>query len=210
MSQIFFILLLILYGVLSSDQAFAQEGEDVHLRVLSPLPGQPLQGTVEILAELPGEEVASLELLFSYTGDRTKTWFFITELQPPITGKKLADWDTTTLTDGNYILRLVIFNNEGSRITEDIEGLRIRNYTPVETPTPTASATPAPKDTPIPTLTLTPTLTFIPPTGTPLPTNPAQVSIEDVPHNLGRGAIGAAAFFLLMGLYALIRHVIRS
>ncbi len=174
--------------------------------ILSPLPGQALQGTVPIQARIDVKDVQSVELTFGYTRDPTQTWFLISQSDGPVTGKKLADWDTTTLTDGNYTLRLIVIRQDGSRFSARVTGLRVRNYSPIETDTPTPSLTPPPGKTPLPTVTPTPSSTPVYPTPTPLPANPLQMSFQDVSSGLLRGAVGAVAFFAFLGLYGSIRR----
>jgi hypothetical protein len=142
--------------------------------------------------------------------DPTGTWFLIWEAEELPGGEFLAEWDTSVLTDGNYRMRFVVFLGSGEQLITYLEGIRIRNYRPIETSTPANTSTPLPPAaTPAPTLTPTPTRTPIPPTGTPLPANPAQLSEADIHLNLGRGALGAAALFLIFGLYHTLSRLFR-
>lgn len=179
------------------------------LAILSPLPGQALQGTVPIQISLNGQEFQSLELSFAYQGDPTDTWFLIYEGQETDSESELTQWDTTTLTDGEYILRLTLVMPEGSQREVVVPDLRLRNYTAVETDTPVPTFTQAPGDTPVPTATLTPTLTPIPATSTALPPNSAQITRQDIAFSLGKGALGALVALAFFGLYTVIRNAIR-
>jgi hypothetical protein len=151
-------------------------------------------------------DIQSFELTFGYTADPTRTWFLISQGNGPLEGQKLADWDTTTLTDGNYTLRLIVIRQDGSQFSLQVDGLRVRNYSPIETDTPTPSPTPAPGETPIPTATLTPSPTPIPPTPTPLPANPLQMSLQDIGDGLLRGA---ASMFVLFAIFGLLHSALR-
>jgi hypothetical protein len=173
----------------------------------SPLPGQALQGLVPINGNTVENGFKSAELEFSYTYDPTHTWFLINETDKPVSDGLLAQWDTTTLTDEIYDLRLTILLSDGRRDSVTVSGLRVRNYTPIETDTPTPvtpTSTPVPGDTPIPTKTPTPTVTPIPPTFTPLPPNPAQLSTQDITTSLGKGALVMLGMFAMMGIYYVI------
>lgn len=176
----------------------------------APLSGQALQGVVPIQGNsaLPGFTQA--ELSFAYSDNPTGTWFLIAESQTPVENGALAQWDTTTITDGEYQLRLVVRLENGQRQIAALTGLRVRNYTPVETETPTppatATATALPGNTPVPTVTPTPTETPIPPTGTALPPNPASIGTDDLLDALARAALGVVGLFSMMGVY----HSIRS
>jgi hypothetical protein len=113
------------------------------------------------------------------------------------------------LTDGDYTLRLIVTLEDGNQIIITIPDLRIRNYTPIETDTPVPTATSAPGDTPVPTVTPTPTITPSPPTVTPLPPNPAQLSAQDILLSFGKGVLLTLVLFSLLGLYQVARYVTR-
>jgi PTH1 family peptidyl-tRNA hydrolase len=164
----------------------------------APLPGQVLQGKVPITGNTAIEGFQSIELTFAYANNPTGTWFLILYSSLPVADGLLAQWDTTTITDGDYTLRLVVRLADGSQQTLTLPGLRVRNYTPIETdtpPPPVPSATPAPGQAPIqpPTATLPATATALPPTPTALPTNPAEVSTLALARTLGIGALAGWA-----------------
>lgn len=172
----------------------------------SPAAGQALQGSVAILGNTAVEGFASAELSFGYTQDSTGTWFLIQSYDQPIANGTLAQWDTTTISDGGYDLKLSVTLHDGRKSEKTTRGLRVRNYTAIETDTPTPvtpSATPLPG---APTSTPTRTPTPILPTGTPLPTNPAQLSTTALTDSLGKGALAVFGLFATLGLYALVRH----
>ena len=178
-----------------------------------PLPGQALQGDILITGSTPVEGFAGYEISFGYAQDPTNTWFQLQYATQPVDNGVLAHWDTTTITDGDYILRLVLFMSDGSQMTQTIPALRVRNYSPIETDTPTPlppSATPAP-GTPLPpsatpTNTPIPSATPVPPTPTPLPTNPASISKSDILATIGSGAGVGAGMLLLFGAIVGIRQ----
>ena len=177
--------------------------------LFSPLAGEPLRGSVSILGmtALPGLE--SWELSFGYTGDPTQTWFLLAQSSELVIDGLLYEWDTTTISDGVYTLRLRIFLDDGQILAVETPGLRVRNYTPIETSTPAPSATPAPGEKPLPTITLTPTITPLPPTPTPLPTNPAQIAPLQAVASLAWGGGVVLGLFLLLGIYLALSQALR-
>lgn len=176
-----------------------------------PQPGQALQGSLSILGAIAGADFVRFELQFSYHGDPTGAWFLIAEAQTLPESEVLAEWDTGSLTDGVYDLRLVVYRQGGEQ-SYLIPAVRVRNYTLVETNTPTPvtpTATTRPGDTPAPTVTATATTTPLPsatPSLTPLPANPGEIGRADLLRSLGNGALLTAGAFALMGLYALLRR----
>lgn len=175
--------------------------------ILEPQPGQPILGILSIEAVLHAPDTAAVEVSFAYADDPTETWFLIGELNGAPSGSWFIDWDTSRLTDSMYTLRLTAVLNDGRKLAATIPGLRVRNYTQVETATPTQSATHAPAATPTPALpapvpAASATITPIPETATPLPINPAVLTEGDLSLHLALGMIGAGAFFAVLGLYA--------
>ncbi len=193
---------------------FAQTGDSPGVEITAPLSGAPLKGLVTIEGTAALEGFRSWELTFAYAGDTTGTWFLLAEGEEPVTRGELAQWDTTTITDGDYNLRLTVFLEGGQRRHFVVESLRVRNYSPVETVTPTPTLTSTPYTvTPLPSLTPSPTApptqTPVPPTATPLPTNPAILTQSDLTNGITRGAAGAAAAFILVGLYISLKQTLR-
>jgi hypothetical protein len=177
--------------------------------ILSPTQGQALQGSVPIVGNTSMEGFKSAELTFSYSNDPTNTWFLIAHTEETTSAGKIADWDTTTLTDGNYTLRLTITKQDGSQADVVVPELRIRNYSPIETATPTPprpSATSAPGDTPAPTTTLLPSPTLIPLTSTPLPPNPVQLSPGDLGMSISLGMLVVFVVFAVFGIVLAVRR----
>jgi hypothetical protein len=168
--------------------------------VISPRQGQVLQGVVTIKGSSDVSGFVSVEVAFAYAGDTTGTWFQIAKSNQPVSLDTLATWDTTTITDGDYILRIRVYLKSGSSIDVPVPNLRVRNYTPVETPTPEPTAI-------LPTATMLPTLTVTPfPLPTPLPTNPAILTPVDVSKSIGYGGIGAVLLLIVIAVYLGLRR----
>ena len=180
--------------------------------ILSPRPGQALQGTVPIIVNTAVDGFEAAVLSFAYATNPTGTWFTIFQGNQPVVGQSLAEWDTSQISDGQYTLRLVVTLSDGSQQTSEVTGLRVRNYTAIETDTPTPvtpSATPPPKDTPVPSGTPAATGTPAPPTPTPQPTNPAILGKTQVMLGVAQGGLVAVGLFALAGLYGTWRWMRR-
>ncbi len=107
--------------------------------ILEPGNGQAVSGIITIFGTASHPAFESYDLAFSFDPDPTETWFPIGEaLDTPVSDGRLGIWDTTEITDGVYRLRLRV-NVEGAPAFEAVVGgIRVRNYTPTETPPPAA------------------------------------------------------------------------
>ena len=169
--------------------------------ILSPGQGEVLQGVVTVKGTSNVTGFLSSELAFAYVGDTTGTWFMIAASSQPVDQNALATWDTTTITDGNYTIRLRVHLADGSSLEFTVPNLRVRNYTPVETATPAPTAL-SPTLTPTITLTVTP---FPPPTA--LPGNTAILTTVDLSKSIAYGGLAAMLFLILLGIYLRLRRL---
>jgi len=207
---LFVILLFSFLHLRPQVQESTPTAEEPRAYIAAPLPGQALQGSVPVSGRTRLPDFRGAELSFTYQDDPRQTWFLIKDFDEPVDEGLLANWDTTTLTDGVYQLRLVVYSNGGRQPIEIlVPGLRVRNYTPIETDTPAPTATPQPGDTPVPTLTPTVTPTPIPLTATPLPTNAAKISGSEIAASMGEGVLIVGLAFAMGGVYLGLRGLLR-
>jgi hypothetical protein len=171
--------------------------------ITSPRPGDVLQGAVTVTGSSIITGFVSAEISFAYTEDPTGTWFLIAMASQPVQDGTLATWDTTSISDGNYILRLRISLADGTTRETIVPGLRVRNYTPVETPTPMPIP---PQATPIPTITLTASPY---PTPTSLARNPAVLVPTDVSFSIIYGGSATCLLFIIIGVYLWLRRKLK-
>jgi hypothetical protein len=202
MQRVFVISLLIFLFIARPVRA----QEEAQFTISSPLEGEIVQGVAIITGTVSAFGFSYYELSFAYADDPTQTWFVFSTSSLPVFEGELGTWDTTTLTDGDYSLRLRTFMLDGSVRETVVSGLRVRNYTAVPTSTPTPTPTPvvqfsAPTAQRIEPVLATAILSL--PTPTPLPPNPASLRDSAIAGALGRGAL--LAFVLFMGLGFLIR-----
>jgi hypothetical protein len=197
MTRIGIFLLLIIYLVSgATSPVTAQVGP----MIISPRQGDVLQGVVIIKGTTDVAKFYSAEVEFAYAGDPTTTWFLIATSSQRVNLDILATWDTTTITDGNYVLRVRVFLKNGDTLDVLVPNLRVRNYTPVETPTPAPTALQA-TVTPTPTMTLTPF-----PSPTLLPHNSAVLTPVDVSKSIFYGGVGAVIFLIVLSIYLGLRR----
>ena len=184
--------------------AFAQENPANSVEILSPLPGEAVQGLAQITGTVDVENFESYLLEFTFGDTSGQTWFPVFQSTAQVVDGLLGEWDTSVLADRVYNLRLTVNRTNSEPLVLMVEGLRVRNYSPIETstPQPTAAVQAA---TPTPLVETTPTATPVPErTPTPLPENSASVGLERVESALLNGAIVGTVFVLFWLFYQVI------
>ena len=183
--------------------------EEPPIAITSPLAGDVLRGEVTITGTTDIPNFFSAQLDFSYASNPTGTWFAIQTLSQPVTDSIIATWDTTAISDGDYILRLRVnlLDNTSQEITVPIQiGNDVAPLTPMVVPTATLNAVEVQIPTPF-LLAASPTPTT-PPRSTPtaLPTNPASLGQSAIYASLGRGALVILGLFAISGLLIRLRR----
>ncbi|MFO7586285.1 MAG: hypothetical protein R6W69_16275 [Anaerolineales bacterium] len=172
------------------------------LAILYPTDGETLQGSLPINIAVNQPGINAWELSFAFIENPTDTWFSLARGSGPFEGEILR-WDTTPLTDGDYVLRLRATFSDAYRDVL-VTPLKIRNYsadTPTPAPDTTATRTPGPLASP--TQLPTPANTTTPrQTPTPLPPNPVILNNEDIAESALRGAGYSLILFIAIGLLA--------
>ena len=99
-------------------------------------------------------------------------------MDQPVENGLLARWDTTTITDGEYQLKLVLNKNDGTSENVLVAPIYVRNYS-IE---PTSAVVPT-SDGATGNTELTPTINGLI-YATPLPKNPASTSESGIMQNI--------------------------
>lgn len=180
------------------------------LAITSPLAGDVLRGVVTITGRVDDPNFLSAQLDFGYASNPADTWFTLQTFSQPVQDSALATWDTLSITDGDYILRLRLTLTDGS-FQEVTIPVSVQNNVPIASPTPAPTSTPEPEiEVQIPTpflLASSPTPTAQPhPTPTPLPTNPVSLNQTAIYTSLGRGALVILGLFVFAGILLRLRH----
>lgn len=198
------LLILVTLTLASPGFAAAQAGTPA---VTAPTPGQVVQGQVAVTGttDIPNFESAVLD--FTYATDPTGTWFSIRKMTDPVDAGVLGTWDTTSISDGDYVLRLQVTFTYGSTQQVTVP-VKVRNYTALPTASPTATATQPALLVPTPFLveaSATPTPLPLP-TPSRLPPNSVEVTAGQVYTGFWRGALGALLLLLLGGILIRLRR----
>ena len=199
--KIRFLLLFTLLLIAAQDQS--------SVTITSPADGDRVAGEVTITGTTDILGFASSQLDFSYVSDETGTWFALGTSSQPEIDSPLAIWDTSLITDGDYILRLRV-NREDGTFEEATVQIKVQNDAPILTPTPLVTSTPNQLEPQLPTpflVAASPTPTLTPrPTPTSLPTNAASLNRTTIYTSLGRGALVILGLFLFAGLILRFRR----
>ena len=180
------------------------------LAILSPHAGEIVLGQISIIGSTDIANFASARLDFKYASDVADHWFFLQTLAQPARETPLYLWDTTMITDGEYVLRLRVNLIDGT-FQEVTVPVTIQNDSPLSTPTPGFTATPEPSiGLLVPTpffLAASPTPTEVPrPTPTALPENPVALNQNAILGSLGRGALVIFGLFIFSAILLRFRR----
>jgi hypothetical protein len=179
------------------------------ISIASPKSGDVLRGQVEVVGNMDVPNFASAELAFSYASNPADrfAWFVIQTFPQPVQNNPtLAVWDTTTLTDGDYVLHLRVLLQDGSTQDVAVSDLKIRNDDPVPIDISTATAlysqpaNPLPASTELP-VTVSPSFS----SPTPLPANPASVTSASIYSNFAQGGLLVLVLFFMFGIFLKLR-----
>jgi hypothetical protein len=183
------------------------------IEITHPKTGSAIQGMIQITGQISVEDYAYYSVEFSYQDNPQNTWFLITQSEEAIIGGVFADWDTSQISDGEYQIRIVLYQQNGNMTENNITNVRVRNYSAIETDTPiapTETIPPTATDTPIPTATAIPTAITPPATSTPGAPNPAQISNDMVINSALKGVGVAFGLFIVFGIYQRLRSLNRK
>ncbi len=95
------------------------------IMITSPAPGDKVNGIVDIkgTANVPNFGFYKYEI--SQMG--TQSWATVSAAREPKVNASLGNWSTTSLTNGDYFLRLVITDNVGTELAPCVLAVRVLN-----------------------------------------------------------------------------------
>lgn len=127
---------LLLLGLLLPIPFQTASGQGGDVAILSPAEGEGVKGQVLVTGYIKATGYTGYDLEFAYTGKEDAGWLPIATAERPAEEGLLGTWDTTAISDGNYSLRLRVYFSGGEVSEHVITGIRVRNYSPMETSTP--------------------------------------------------------------------------
>ncbi|RME09203.1 MAG: hypothetical protein D6802_12675 [Ardenticatenia bacterium] len=191
-----------------------------NIEVTSPRPNAVLRGTVSIQGTATHPDFWKYEVHFAPgLNPPNEAWSVLLVSEQPVVNGQLAVWNTATVPDGTYSLRLRVVRRDGNYEEIIVRPVSVQNSGPEPTPTPEGTPTPPPTltvpagvvatltpvpQTPIisqPTIQAPPTATpqatreavAVAPTSAPLPNAP--VDIDEVTSAFSLAAIRSACLF---------------
>ncbi len=174
------LLILILAGTFFAlaGVAYAWQGQAV---IASPQPFSTLRGVISINGTAVHPEFQRYQLYFK-SESAPDDWHFMFEQTNQVTNGLLGTWDTRSVSDGTYALRLRVVRQDGNYDETVANGLLVANSRPADTPTPTPTeaTTSEPEATATSAVTPTPVVVEQPQIATPTP-RPALVITNTAP-----------------------------
>jgi hypothetical protein len=189
----FFLVMLSFLVIMASGFALPE-----NIAINYPQNGQSVRGVVEITGSVVSDLFLRGEIYYAYNNAENTTWFLIAQLEQPMENGVLARWDTTTITDGEYQIKIRLIKIDYSSDELIIQPVYVRNYSlePTITPAPTNADVKVKEATPI-----SSDKTF----STPFPQNPAAVSNEGIKKSI---AVGITLTLLILAGLLLYRIII--
>lgn len=121
------------------------------VRMSSPGGGQTIQGQFAVIGQVSAQGFDRYQLEYASMNDPAN--FVLADgphaVQQPNANSMLGTWNTTAVSNGDYILRLAVFSTTGGHLYRTAM-VSINNPLPTQTPTPPPQPTPAPMILPSP------------------------------------------------------------
>jgi hypothetical protein len=117
--------------------------------ITAPADGQQLQGTISVVGSANHPDFNRYELAFGPEPNPNDAWQVFNTGQQPVDNNVLGVWNTNTVADGTYSLRLRVVRKDSNYDEAYVRGLRVVNQQPIATPTSNA---PEPTFPPEPTI----------------------------------------------------------
>ena len=176
--------------------------------IFLPAEGAVLSGVVNV----SGTALSAWDLAFSYQNNPTGTWFVLFQSSGQVSDGVLVTWDTSAVTDGNYVLRLRVHTESGSQ--DFLVNVFVNNSSPTDVVTPVPLTTDAAESTQVLIITplpssepeISPTPFISPTSPPPLPPNPAVLDPGNIFIYLGKGVLAVVVIFGLSGFIMSLRR----
>jgi len=110
----------------------------VSIAILSPVPGNIVAGNVQILGSAIHPQFLQYQVEFGPDPNPNNLWFPATSaVTTPVLNGLLGIWNTTSVQDGRYQLRLRVYLRDGTLLTTVINNISVQNRVNTPVPSPT-------------------------------------------------------------------------
>ena len=111
----------------------------IRVVIISPAPGSFVSGAISVFGSAIAPNFLQYQLEYGPEPNTANLWYPADAVRyAPVQDGLLGQWNTSTLPDGTYTLRLRVWLRDGTVLTSSVGGLQVRN----SRPTPQPSATP--------------------------------------------------------------------
>jgi hypothetical protein len=143
----------------------APAAQDPRPIIAQPAQNAPVRGEVQIVGSATHPQFQRYELYFAPWPPSDQSWVFIGDAHfNPVQLGLLGTWDSRSVTDGTYGLRVRVVKQDGNYIDSEPRTVEVANFRQVASPTPEiAEATAEPLPTPVEELAV-PTVPVVVPT----------------------------------------------
>lgn len=175
------------------------------VRIQFPTDGEVIKGNVQLVGSITGQDFQFADISFRYQDSTSDTWFLITSIDSNINDGVIASWDTSTIADGLYQLRVLAHYENGNDQEAIVKDIQVRNYSPTD-PVPTRDASSPPIDaTPLQSITVITSATQED-TPTPMPFNELTVTRSQFFLTVLQSAIFGILLLIVAILFIIIRR----
>jgi hypothetical protein len=165
--------------------------------ITEPKPGSTVAGVVQIKGTAVHPQFQRYELYFSPEPVTNSSWVFIGEAhRTPVVNGVLGAWDSRSVPDGRYSLRLRVVRRDGNYDEFFSRHLLVSNTRPTATYTPEVTETPTRTPTPLPP---TPTIVISVPGEATEEATPAPTSTPTRTHTAAGNSSGVTGISLKPG-----------
>jgi hypothetical protein len=169
------------------------------VEISSPQEGQVLKGSVQIIGTISSDGFVSGDVSYAYDSGDDTSWFYIASISKPVANETIAVWDTSTISDGDYQIKVSVKYSDGQVKEVILHQLQVRNYSSVQSTPDLANVS---AQATVFTETVTPKPEVI---ATPFPTNSGSLETSHVEDSLKTGAIIGIVLVILLGIYTFFR-----
>jgi hypothetical protein len=140
---LFFALLALILSLSFAGTMAAPLAQEQRPVIAQPTADSPVRGVVQVVGTATHPEFQRYELYYApWPAPSDQSWVFIGDAhfnQQPL--GLLATWDSRSVPDGAYGLRVRVVKADGNYLDSDARRVLVANTRPAETPTPEASPT---------------------------------------------------------------------